>query len=274
MGSNDVFHKGTLHTSASVNYVTYHDGFTLHDLVSYNQRHNKANKEHNLDGHGNNLSYNYGVEGETDNQEIQELRSKQKRNFIATMMLSQGAVHFLGGDEMGRTQQGNNNAYCQDSEISWFDWSHRDTKLEAFVQQMIALRKSSSLFNDLMLNDQLLGESPFTTDEVRWYRTDGKALEIADWNNPKLQTIGMLISTTIKDPAVDLHLCDDYYLMLFNASQHDVEFVLPANPTSGWQALCDTARNDGLLPAEQLMVKDSYLLLAQSVVVLGRAQSK
>lgn len=273
MGSNDVFHKGALHTSASVNYVTYHDGFTLHDLVSYNNRHNKANKEHNLDGHGNNLSYNYGVEGETDNHDIQHLRAKQKRNFIATMMLSQGAVHFLGGDEMGRTQQGNNNAYCQDSDISWFDWQNRDTKLEAFVRQIIALRKSSSLFNDLMLDDQMLGESPFTTDEVRWYRVDGRALEISDWNNPALQCIGMLLSTTIKDPEVDLHLCNDYYLVLFNASQQDVEFVLPAHPDNGWLSLCDTARNDGLLPEEPIITKDSYLQMAQSVVVLGKVHT-
>lgn len=274
MGSNDVFRKGTMHYSTSVNYITYHDGFTLHDLVSYNHRHNEANKEYNLDGHGNNLSCNYGVEGETDDVKINALRQKQKRNFIATLMLSQGAVHFLGGDEMSRTQKGNNNAYCQDNEISWFNWQKRDPLLEAFVQQMIALRKSSSLFNDLLLQDQQANASPFTSDAVHWYRADGYNMEIKDWQNPSNQCLAMLLSSDIKNPAANLHLCDDYYLIMFNASGQDIEFILPANPISGWVTLCDTARNDGLLPEEPILSKGVYHMVGKSVVVLGRASQK
>jgi len=273
MGSSDVFHKGSTRYSASVNYVTYHDGYTLHDLVSYNNRHNEANKEHNLDGHGNNLSRNYGVEGETVDVKILALRAKQKRNIIATMMMSQGAIHFLGGDEMGRTQKGNNNAYCQDNDISWFQWADRDSKLETFTQQIISLRKSSALFNNLVLKDQQSYQSPFSSDEVHWYRQDGYSMEIKDWHDPKLQVFAMLLSTDIKNPAVNLHLCDEYYLVLFNATEEDVEFTLPANPISGWVSLCDTARNEGLQPEEPMYAKDRYLMMSQSMVVLGKAHT-
>jgi len=273
MGSSDVFHKGSTRYSASVNYVTYHDGYTLHDLVSYNHRHNEANKEHNLDGHGNNLSRNYGVEGETVDVKILALRAKQKRNIIATMMMSQGAIHFLGGDEMGRTQKGNNNAYCQDNDISWFQWADRDSKLETFTQQIISLRKSSALFNNLVLKDQQSYQSPFSSDEVHWYRQDGYSMEIKDWHDPKLQVFAMLLSTDIKNPAVNLHLCDEYYLVLFNATEEDVEFTLPANPISGWVSLCDTARNEGLQPEEPMYAKDRYLMMSQSMVVLGKAHT-
>lgn len=272
MGSNDVFHKGATDYSSSVNYVTYHDGFTLHDLVSYNQRHNKANKEHNLDGHGHNLSRNYGVEGETDDPAIQALRAQQKRNIIATMMMSQGAVHLLAGDEFGRTQQGNNNAYCQDNDISWVQWATRDTQLEAFTQQMISLRNSSTLFSNLVLKHQQDFESPFSSNEVHWYRTDGQLMEIRDWHNPNTQAFGVLLSSNVEDPAVDLHLCDEYYLVLFNASEVDLPFTMPSDPLSGWSVLCDTVRNNGLLPEDPILTKGEYLLLAQSVVVLGRAQ--
>ena len=271
MGSSDVFHKGAMGYSATINYVTYHDGYTLHDLVSYNHRHNEANKEHNMDGHGHNLSFNHGVEGETTDPQISALRARQKRNFIATLMMSQGALHFLGGDEIGRSQRGNNNAYCQDNDISWFQWAERDTQLEAFTRQVIALRKSSSLFSDMVLKGQLNFQSPFSSDEVHWYRPDGYVMEIKDWHNPKTQSFAMLLSSDIKNPAVNLHLCDEYYLVMFNASGVDIEFTLPANPISGWISLCDTARNDGLLPEEPPIAKGQYLLMAQSLVVLGKA---
>ncbi|MBU2864030.1 glycogen debranching protein GlgX [Reinekea forsetii] len=273
MGSHDVFQKGAAHTTSSINYVTYHDGFTLHDLVSYNQRHNLANLEKNKDGHGDNLSCNYGVEGETDDSVINALRAKQKRNFIATLMLSQGAIHLLGGDELGRTQQGNNNAYCQDNEISWFNWAQRDLKLEAFVQQMIALRKSSYLFNRLVLSDQAKGESPFSTDEVHWLRSDGYFLTQDDWHDVNLQCFGLLISNSVKSIESDLKHCAECYLILFNASGQDLDFHVPSAGGIEWNLLCDTARNNGLLPEETHPVKLHYLMQAQSVVVLGKVKS-
>lgn len=270
MGSSDVFHKGSLRYSATVNYITYHDGFTLHDLVSYNNRHNEANMERNLDGHGNNLSYNYGYEGPTKDKDIIAIRDQQKRNLIATMMLSQGAIHFLGGDEMGRTQNGNNNAYCQDNDISWVQWADRDTKLEAFTRQIISLRKSSSLFNDLVLKDQQTFQSPFSSDEVHWYRSDGKPMEIKNWHDPSMQVFAVLLSSNVENPIDNLDACDEYYLILFNASTEDSSFVMPSNPKAGWKSLCDTARNDGLQTEKAALVKTEYKLLARSVVVLGK----
>ncbi|MDO7644121.1 MAG: glycogen debranching enzyme GlgX, partial [Reinekea forsetii] len=160
-----------------------------------------------------------------------------------------------------------------DNDISWYQWDERDIQLETFTRQVIALRKSSSLFSDMVLKGQLNFQSPFSSDEVHWYRPDGYVMEIKDWHDPKTQSFAMLLSSDIKNPAVNLHLCDEYYLVIFNASAADMEFTLPANPISGWVTLCDTARNNGLLPEEPPIVKGAYLLLAQSVVVLGKAYS-
>lgn len=270
MGSSDVFQKGTIRRSASVNYVAYHDGFTLHDLVSYNQRHNEANMERNLDGHGNNLSYNYGEEGPSQDPDIIQLRRQQKRNMLATLMLSQGAIHLLAGDEFGRTQQGNNNAYCQDNDLSWLQWAERDEALEKFTSQLIGLRQSSSLFRDLLLIDQQNEALPFSSDEVHWYRPDGHLMEIKDWHEPSFQSFGVLLSTRLVDPEHEFTQCDAYYLVLFNASDRDVTFKMPFSPEAGWAVLCDTARNDGLISPETPKIQQSFSLLAHSVVVLGK----
>src|SRR5207248_11357758 len=140
-GSSDLYQSDGRTPSASINFVTAHDGFTLHDLVSYNQKHNEANGEGNRDGTDDNRSWNHGVEGETDDPQINAVRARQQRNLVATLLLSQGVPMLLGGDELGRTQNGNNNAWCQDSELSWFDWENADTELADFVQWLIRFRR-------------------------------------------------------------------------------------------------------------------------------------
>ena len=145
-GSSDLYENTSRRPFASINFVTAHDGFTLHDLVSYNDKHNEANLEDNRDGEENNRSWNCGVEGPTGDPDILALRSRQKRNFLSTLMLSQGVPMLLGGDEIGRTQRGNNNAYCQDNEISWFDWEAQDSQLLAFTRHLTALRKNHPVF--------------------------------------------------------------------------------------------------------------------------------
>ena len=147
-GSSDLYEDDGRHPFASINFITAHDGFTLRDLVSYNDKHNEANLEDNRDGTDDNRSWNCGVEGETDDPEINELRERQQRNFLATLILSQGTPMLLGGDEFGRTQHGNNNAWCQDNEISWFDWSllEENAGLHEFVQKLIVLRRAHPVF--------------------------------------------------------------------------------------------------------------------------------
>ena len=270
MGSRDLLKKGSRSYSTSLNYVTYHDGFTLEDLVSYNQRHNSANQERNLDGHDNNLSYNWGSEGATTNPDLIAQRRQIKRNLMASLLLSQGAVHLLGGDEIGRTQKGNNNAYCQDNPISWFDWSRPDTQLHAFIQQCIDIRNSSTLFHDLVFSTEQLIEEPATTDKVHWYRGDGYAMEIKDWQDPENRSLGILLSSDIDNPAINLHLCPEYYLILVNAGQRDMVFTLPSNPVTGWERLFDTALNDGLKEKTPARIRTSYTLKAHSLALLSR----
>lgn len=270
MGSRDVLNKNAHSSSTSLNYVTYHDGFTLHDLVSYNDRHNAANQERNLDGHGNNLSFNWGAEGETGDANILAHRQQIKRNMLATLLLSQGAVHLLGGDELNRTQQGNNNAYCQDNEISWVHWDQKDGPFQRFIAQCIGIRQSSTLFRNLVFDAPAHSNAPVTTDAVHWYRNDGYAMEIRDWQNPHTRCLGILLSTDIRNPAINLHRCEEYYLLMLNSGGHDCTFTLPANPHSGWKVEFDTARNEGLKPEQTERIRRDYELKPHSLVLLSR----
>jgi len=236
LGSRDVFPKSYRSIHSSVNFVAYHDGFTLEDLVSYNQRHNQANAEDNRDGHGHNLSSNYGIEGPTADERINTKRHRQKRNMLATLFISQGTPHLLAGDEIGRTQMGNNNAYCQDNRINWLNWALReeDESLLEFVQQMIRIRQGSSVFSGLKLaDDHFLGDQ-IETHQVAWYHPDGRLLSDTDWNAPVSQAFIMDIG--------DLKGHAERWLVLFNASEYDIQFKLPA-PVDGthWQMMIDTA---------------------------------
>ena len=186
LGSRDIFPKSLRAIHSSVNFVCYHDGFTLEDTVCYEQRHNQANTEENRDGHGHNLSKNYGIEGPTLDPRISRIRLQQKRNMLVTLLLSQGIPHLLAGDEMGRSQIGNNNAYCQDNRISWVNWqlSNEDEGLLTFVKQMIRIRRSASAFTELHLEDDLYFGSRTQADTVHWYHPDGSELTEGDWNAP------------------------------------------------------------------------------------------
>jgi glycogen operon protein len=238
--SADCFNKRGRKPWASVNFVTSHDGFTLQDLVSYNEKHNEANGEENRDGHSDNLSWNHGVEGPTDDPEINALRDRQKRNMLATLLLAQGTPMVLGGDEFGRTQRGNNNAYCQDNEISWFDWNIGESGLELaeFVRKLIALRKS---FPILRRSRFLTGEYNADLDvkDVSWLTPN--ATDIEDWHDGNARCFGMLIdgraqATGIRRPAMDATA-----LLVLNAHHDVVNFRLP-EVVGGkiWRCLVDT----------------------------------
>ncbi len=271
MGSQDIFRKGINEISTSLNFLTYHDGFTLHDLVSYNNKHNQANQERNMDGHGHNLSYNYGVEGPTTEANIIELRQRQKRNMIATLFLSQGGIHFLGGDEIGRTQQGNNNSYCQDNEISWYNWtlSENDKQLYQFVKQMIAIRKTSSLLGNLCFSPTELQDGPAHSKEVHWYAPAGHLMRISDWHDPDMKAIALLLSTQVEDPEQDLAYCKSCFLILMNSHKHPEQFKLPASPAKGWKKVFDTSLNDGLLLPEACMTAKNITVAGRTLVLLA-----
>ncbi|MDX6410288.1 MAG: isoamylase [Gaiellaceae bacterium] len=213
-GSSDLFGHGRRPT-ASINLVTVHDGFTLNDLVSYNAKHNEANGEDNRDGNDDNHSWNCGVEGPTDDPSVLELRARQRRNFLATLLLSEGAPLLLGGDELGRTQRGNNNAYCQDNDISWVDWAAADRDLFEFVARVCRLRREHDVFRRTRF---------FAAGELRWLRPDGQPMEAADWSNPGAR-------------AVAVGGADG--LLLVNAWWEPLSFRLPDDRT--WAVELDTA---------------------------------
>jgi isoamylase len=235
LGSRDIFPKSLRTIHSSVNFVCYHDGFTLEDTVSYEQRHNQANTEENRDGHGHNLSKNYGIEGPTLDPRITRVRLQQKRNMLLTLLLSQGIPHLLAGDEMGRSQIGNNNAYCQDNRISWVNWqlSDDDESLLAFVKQVVHLRRKANAFTALHLGDDLYFGSREHADSVHWYHPDGSELTEGDWNAPSAQALVMEI---IADEG------KEHWLVLFNASGYNINFQL-TEPAKGysWQLAADTA---------------------------------
>lgn len=242
-GSSDLFHhlgKGPL---ASINYITCHDGFTLHDLVSFNHKHNNANGENNNDGTNDNISWNHGSEGLLVAPEVQTLREKMKRNFLTTLILSQGVPMLCAGDEIGRTQQGNNNAYCQDSAISWVDWNISNSGIELhnfikglnhFFHEHPSFRRRH-YFNDVTLGKDDLGLS--------WLRYDGQPMTTEDWSSPWTKCLGMLMNGEhFHEVDEQGHaLRDDSMLLLFNAIDKDVPFQLPASLADrDWELVLDT----------------------------------
>ena len=256
-GSPDLYKNKGRRPFASVNFVTAHDGFTLNDLVSYNEKHNEANGEDGRDGHSDNLSWNHGVEGETDDPEIRELRARQRRNFLATLLLSQGIPMLLAGDERARTQGGNNNAYCQDSEIGWIDWEETEEseRLLSYVQRLIQLRRKHIVFHRHRFFSG--GVIPGTdVQDVRWLRPDGTDMQQADWDDPNHRCFGLLLS----GEAGMVHLTargeketDDTFMMLMNASDETIPYALPTDvpSLSPWQHLIDTEVPGGFLSEEE-----------------------
>jgi glycogen operon protein len=241
--SGDHFNRRGRRPWASVNFVTAHDGFTLNDLVSYNDRHNEANGEDNRDGHGDNRSWNCGVEGPTDDPEIRALRERQKRNLLATLLLAQGTPMLLAGDEFGRTQHGNNNAYCQDNEISWVDWAGIDDDgraLTEFVRKLTTLRHALPV---LRRNRFLTGEhnDALNVTDVEWLSPSGTPLTQEQWDDPSMRCFGMLIDGRSQTSGIMRLASDATLLIVFNAYHDVVDFELPSVPGNDlWNCLIDT----------------------------------
>jgi glycogen debranching enzyme GlgX/malto-oligosyltrehalose synthase len=246
-GSADLYQAGGRSPAASINLVTAHDGFTLRDLVSYNTKHNEANQEQNRDGASDNASWNWGVEGETDDRKTNDLRWRQMRNFLATLLLSQGTPMICGGDELGRTQKGNNNAYCLDDETSWYDWDldARAKALLAFTRRVVKLRKDHPLFRraQYVQGRDILGVG---VRDIVWFRRDGEVMSDADWKSPTRSELGVFFAGSGVDATDEQgrSIVDDDFVMLFNASGVDVPFLLPPFGERGqsqrWELLLDT----------------------------------
>ncbi|HZT92311.1 MAG TPA: glycogen debranching protein GlgX [Gaiellaceae bacterium] len=264
-GSADLYETDGRRPFASINFVTAHDGFTLADLVSYNDKHNEANGEDNRDGTDDNRSWNCGAEGPTDDGGIRALRARQQRNFLTTLLLSQGVPMLLGGDEFGRTQRGNNNAWCQDNEISWFEWAAADAELTEFVRRLIALRRDHPVFRRTSFFDGTGERLP----DVWWMRPDGRRMTRRDWDNMEARAIGVFLNGEELDSQTRRGepVRDDSFLLLFNAHYEDISFRLPARRFGArWELALATGRVDAdrLTPGAEIHVE------ARSVVVLRR----
>jgi isoamylase len=235
-GSSDLYERSGRRPYASINFVTAHDGFSLEDLVSYEHKHNEANGEDNRDGHDHNLSTNCGVEGPTGDPEILGRREALKRSLMATLVLSQGVPMILGGDELSRTQRGNNNAYCQDNEVSWYDWkldARRRSFLE-FVRHLVAFRQRHPAFRRRhFLSCKAMPGTEIK--DVSWWHPDGREMGPGDWQNGDLSTLGMIISG-LGLQEVDWRcrpITDDSFLILFNGGHKSARFSLPDTPMDG-----------------------------------------
>ncbi len=246
-GSPDLYESNGRRPKASINFVTAHDGFTLADLVSYNEKHNEANGEGNRDGENHNRSWNSGVEGPTDDPTVLELRARQQRNFLATILLSQGVPMLLGGDELGRTQRGNNNGYCQDNEVSWYDWTNADESLLNFTGWLIRFRRDHEVFRRRrwFQGRSIRGKGLV---DIAWFRLDGEEMSDDDWHG-SATTLGMFLNgEALASPdARGEQLVDDSFIVLFNAHFEAVRFVLPRTWGEHWEVVLDTADD---LPSE------------------------
>ncbi|MEK7384818.1 MAG: glycogen debranching protein GlgX, partial [candidate division NC10 bacterium] len=271
-GSSDLYQDDGRRPYASINFVTSHDGFTLADLVSYDVKHNEANGEGNRDGIDDNLSWNCGAEGPSEDARILALRERQTRNFLATLFLSQGIPMLCGGDEIGRTQCGNNNAYCQDNEVSWYDWDldPRARALLGFTRRLIRLRREHP---ELRRRKFFQGRPLCDADmkDLTWMRPDGSEMADAAWRDATLQAFGFRLCGRAMDDVDERGepITDDTLLVLLNAGAGAVRFVLPdAHPGVRWEALLDTAREHEPAKPRVLDVGESLELAGRSLVLL------
>ncbi len=272
-GSSDLYLHNGRRPYASINFVTAHDGFTLNDLVSYNHKHNEANRENNRDGDDHNNSWNCGVEGPTDNPEVLELRMRQMRNFMATLLLSQGVPMILAGDERARTQGGNNNAYCQDNPISWIDWYLDDMGhgILAFTRRLIEIRSQHPVLHRRRF---FQGRRIHGTDirDIVWWRPDGTEMSDEQWNNGWVRCLGMLLNGQAMNEW-DEHgqqVHDDVLLLLLNAYHNEISFVIPNGAADKpWDILVDTFNPDVPIPGNPtLRSGQTYPLQGRSIVLL------
>jgi len=276
-GSSDLYETSARRPVASVNFVTCHDGFTLADLVSYNGKHNEANGDGNTDGTDDNRSWNCGTEGPTGDQAITALRDRQVRNFLVTLFCSQGVPMLLAGDEHGRTQLGNNNAYCQDNEISWVDWEAADSRgdLFDFTCALIALRSEHPVFRRRrFFSGELAGASGTELRDISWLTAAGTEMTVEDWRSGFARSLAVLLNgDAITEPdSRGEAITDQSFLLLFNAGDEPVTFTLPdGQAASGWEVVADTAEPAGhLLPAGTEPVMTARDVAPRSVVILRR----
>jgi len=269
-GSSDLYADTGKRPSSSINFVTAHDGFTLHDLVSYNQKYNEANGEDNRDGEDHNISWNSGVEGPTDDPEIIALREKRKRNFLATLLLSQGVPMISHGDEYGRTQQGNNNAYCQDNELAWMDWDWDDNRqrLFEFTRKIIGIRNAHPVTHRrrYFMNRRIQGEG---IRDIRWLNSDGTDMSQEEWETSFIRCMGMLLNGEFMRE-IDEHgndLMKDILLILVNSYWEPISFNLPHEDLSSrWEVLVDTDREP--VPESPEYAENVYKISGRSLVLL------
>jgi isoamylase len=273
-GSSDLYQADGRSPGASINFITAHDGFTLADLVSYNEKHNEANQEGNRDGTDDNRSWNCGVEGPTNDPDVRALRDRQKRNFLTTLLLSQGVPMLLGGDEFGRTQHGNNNGWCQDNELSWFDWDWEPDQrsLFQFTRRLIALRCEHAVFHraDFLTGQEVTGSG---LPDAWWFRADGMRMTRRDWERADCRILGVFLNG-MEIPATTSRgepILSDSFLLLFNADPDDVEFTLPtARFGPGWTVELETA-DPAIEPETQAYPARSRVRVpSRSIVVLRR----
>ncbi len=286
-GSSDLYQRDGRRPSASINFVTAHDGFTLADLVSYNEKHNQANGEDNKDGSNDNHSWNCGAEGPTDDPNIIALRGRQMRNMMMTLLLSQGVPMICGGDEIARTQRGNNNAYCQDDEISWIDWNLDDAKkaLLAFTTNLITLRKEHSNFHRRkFFQDRKISPSNaakhqvdgFEVRDIAWYRPDGGEMTEEEWTAGWVRCLGMRLSgRTLLD--VDRYgepISDDSFLFCVNPHHEHIQFYIPAcTKGCSWEVIIDT-RDPACTQKQAVKPGQAYEMLEHSAVLFRESENK
>ena len=300
-GSSDLFENPSRRPSSSINFITSHDGYTLQDLVSFEHRHNEANGENNQDGHGHNYSSNFGLEGETSNSIINMLRIRQKRNLLTTLFIAQGTPMLLAGDERSNSQQGNNNAYCQDNEISWLDWSqlNENHAEKNFVKQLIALRKAHPLLNRTHYQHGTEYSEKTGLADISWLNCRGDLMQESDWHDKEIRCFSMLLGQTrsaqVSDPINNnqhndqiIKHNDDALLIIFNAHQCEINYQLPreikqplaktkSNLTGYWQVLINTAIVTTVIDEDNSMIKNneknitssSLCIAAHSCVVLA-----
>lgn len=281
-GSSDLYQSDGKRPYASINFITAHDGFTMNDLVSYNDKHNDANQEGGSDGDSNNNSWNCGAEGPTDDAGVVELRHRQLRNFFATLLLSQGVPMISGGDEFARSQDGNNNVYCQDNELSWFSWdrSGDQQQLTDFVSRLIQFRKTHSVFRrpKFFQGRAIRG---LGIKDIMWFNPDGREMSDEEWSVGYARSMGVLLSglgMDVRDFKGE-PITDDTFVILFNAHHEQIEFKLPRikNSRAGWEMILDTNLPEGFLANKtRHSAAASVPVEARSVVVLkhGLAREK
>ena len=278
-GSSDLYERSNRRPNASINFVTAHDGFTLRDLVSYSWKHNEANGEDNRDGSDHNLSWNHGVEGPTDDPEVLRLRARQVRNFLATLLLSQGVPMILAGDEVGRSQAGNNNAYCQDNELSWLHWGF-DSEAEellGFVRTLISLRREHPVFRRraFFQGRRIRGAE---VKDIEWLDPGGEEMNDEQWQEAHARCLGMLLNGRALEEtdAVGRPLSDEVFLLLLNAHHEPIPFLLPAHggDTGAWRVVVDTTERTAESERGPYEPGRRYPLADRSMALLCRDGSR